>query len=67
MTIFNVLDHLPEQPVTTLESTSSLYNEKVGYCPKCGSAMTISRVANGDEVFFCTKDRVVAPQPDNLA
>ncbi len=47
-------------------STSAFYNQQVGICPKCGTGMTTSKIQNGDTVFFCTKDRVALPRPDQL-
>jgi hypothetical protein len=69
--IFNPLDHVEIPVLETsvsksqpLKSTSSLYNEKVGICPKCGVSMSKSTV-DGEEVFYCSKDRVVLPLPDS--
>lgn len=71
--IFNPLDHLKPaalpQEVTASdnqESTSAFYNEVVGTCPKCQQPMITSTIANGDTMFFCTRDRVVLPRPDSM-
>lgn len=77
--IFNPLNHIEVEPGQVsestdtnspldvgqqLESTSAIYNETVGVCPKCGNEMTTSKIANDDVVFFCQKDRVALPRPD---
>ncbi len=72
MKIFNPLDFIkdPEPVIEStssdeqMESTSSLVNDQVGICPKCGSPMSTSIIANNDTVFFCPKDRVALPMPN---
>jgi hypothetical protein len=71
--IFNPLHSIPDIAIpkiseseskSNLQSTSSLYNETVGVCPKCGNKMKVTK-AEGNDVFFCPKDRVVLPLPDS--
>lgn len=48
----------------SMRSESSFRNEDIGVCPKCHSSMGRAVIANGDEVFYCEKDRVSSPLPN---
>ena len=45
------------------ESTSSMYNEEVGKCPKCKEVMETALV-EGNTVFYCVKHRIALPIPN---
>jgi hypothetical protein len=61
---FNPLtDALPEKPASDrLESTSALFNEVVGTCPKCKEPFG-SGFVNNVAVYYCDKCRVSHPIP----
>lgn len=72
MVIFNPLESLSESgafdaDANDLQSTSAIYNEDVGICPKCKRQMEDAVLPiNEDTVFFCPHCRVTTPKPDRV-
>lgn len=46
-------------------STSAIFNEQVGVCPKCKNNMMTGVIANNDTVYFCMACRVSEPLADS--
>lgn len=46
-------------------STSAIFNEQVGVCPKCKNSMMTGAIANSDTVYFCPTCRVSEPLADS--
>lgn len=46
-------------------STSAIFNEKIGVCPKCKNNMITGVIANNDTVYFCPGCRVSEPLADS--
>ena len=46
-------------------STSAIFNEKIGVCPKCQGNMITGTIANNDTVYFCPGCRVSEPLADS--
>lgn len=55
---------LTSESTDRLESTSSLSNLDIGVCPKCKGQMVDGKLHNGDIVYYCEKDRVSVPKPN---
>lgn len=60
-------------PFTSLSSTdsrdtslSSLINSDIGICPKCRQPMGRAVIADSAQVFYCAKDRVALPLPNQV-
>lgn len=46
-------------------SLSSIFNDQVGVCAVCGGTMTTAKIATGDVVYYCPRDRISTPLADN--
>lgn len=64
--VFNPLAALANASGSELDtSLSAMSNSDVGVCPKCKSPMGSALIANKDSVYYCLKDRVALPMPNN--
>lgn len=63
--IFNPLQALSS--TNEFKAEAAVQNMLVGFCPKCGKNMEISKISNGDEVFWCEECRVASPLPNKSA
>lgn len=48
-----------------LSSTSAVFHNAPGICPKCSGQMIVTG-SHMDKLFFCTKCRVALPMPNDL-
>lgn len=62
--VFNPLKEMERGGAFVAES--AVHNTMIGVCPKCSSPMTQAKIANGDDVFWCTTCCVTSPKPDNV-